>query len=93
MILEHDVNARVIPALVDQVPVPARDKQEHSSGTMETTACVGVGRGNTGKKTILSPNFNLGEDIALLLNASRVPGEHVREHGCIRERLCYRHGK
>lgn len=25
MILERDVNARIIPALVDQVPVPARD--------------------------------------------------------------------
>lgn len=25
VILEHDVNASIIPALVDQVPVPARD--------------------------------------------------------------------
>jgi hypothetical protein len=47
---------------------------------------VGLGRGNSGKKTILFPSFNLGEDIALLLNASRVPRGHVRsrvhQRGC-----------
>lgn len=92
MILEHDVDARIIATLADQVPVPARDinRRECSLGTRVTTASLGIGRGISSKRITFFLSFNLGENIALLLSASSVP-ESMPVNTGAPERPCYGH--